>query len=160
MRHILRTTILFLCLLACGVANADQPTVGDQRMFDKLERTRQLMQETPAPTEASAAAQSVQDAETTSSGMKMVQSLGFLVALVLVSAWAYKKFVLKEAVTLSRKMKLIERLPIAPRASLMLAEIDGTTILVGLSGDAISLMKLEKPQIPFAVTLDEEYKGE
>ncbi len=161
MRHILRTIIISLFLFSAASAFADDRSMSDtKRISEKLERTRQLREETPVPTEASSAAKAVQDSEITSSGMRMVQSLGLLVAMVLIGAWAYRKFVLKETVQVSRKIKLIEKIPLSPRASLMLAEIDGTTVLVGLAADAITLMKLDKPHAPFAVTLEEEYKGD
>lgn len=153
-------TIFLVCFTpfasAEGAASATPQTIEQ-----KLEKTRALMQENQLAHPAQAPATKADDDLVASSGIKMLQGLAVLVSLVLVGAWAYKKFVLKDTTIVSRKMKLLERITIAPRASLILTEVDGNKILVGLTSDGISMMKLgngDSMGSAEAIELTEEYE--
>lgn len=145
--------VLILSLVVAGSVYADTeaaPTTQPQTIEEKLEKTRALMEHNKTTPSQTAPAQ---QEEASSPLMKMVQSLGLLVGLVLVGAWGYKKLVLKDVPVVSRKMKLLERMSLAPRASLYLAEVEGNKILVGLTADGISMMKLGT-----TIELTEEYQ--
>lgn len=41
----------------------------------------------------------------------------------------------------TRRMKVLERLPVDARRSIMLLEVDGESLLLGVSGEQIALLK-------------------
>ena len=163
MRYSLFLSILLLCGNAVSVMAQEvtpQATVNENTLMqEKLERTRELMKEAKDPTKKATQDSELHkhDEDLSSSGMKMVQSLGFLVALVFIGAWAYRKFILKEVALPVRQMKLIERLPLSPRASLFLAEVHGMKIVVGMTADSISMLPLDKKS-DFTINLEKEYE--
>jgi len=75
-------------------------------------------------------------------GPFLLETLAVLAALALL-AWALVRFAgprLRGARGRGR-MKIVERLPLEPRRSLYLVEVDGRTLLVGASEGAVSLLE-------------------
>jgi flagellar protein FliO/FliZ len=86
---------------------------------------------------------------TTDLGLLVVQTVAIL-ALIALAAWAFVRFVgprLRGARGKSR-MRLIERLPIEPRRSLVVVEVDGTPLLLGVADGSIRLLKELEPGEP------------
>lgn len=121
-------------------------------MEEKMQRTRELVEQGSHPTNQ----EKIDSFDAKSSAISVLQSLVLLVGIVFVGAWGYKKYVLKDKVVTNRTLKITERIPIAPKANLLLAEIDGRKVLVGLTSDSIALLELGKAAKDFAVELEKE----
>ena len=83
-----------------------------------------------------------QDTSTVSYGVVILQTFAVLV-LIGAMAWAFVRFVAPRIGmrTRSSRMKILERLPLEPRRSLYLVEVDGKSILVGVSEGSIRLLR-------------------
>lgn len=75
--------------------------------------------------------------------VRMVQGLGLCLAVFLVGVKIYKRYSKHPPIARSRRMKILERLPLAGKNALILAEVDGRSILVTL-GEQISVMQLDE----------------
>ncbi len=66
--------------------------------------------------------------------LQLLQALAVLAAIML-AAWAFKRFIAPRLGLGPRagRMRVIERLPLEPRRSLYLVEVDGVAHLVGVS---------------------------
>ncbi len=75
-------------------------------------------------------------------GVLILQTFAVLV-LIGAMAWAFVRFVAPRMgmSTKRSRMKILERLPLEPRRSLYLVEVDGKSILVGVSEGSIRLLK-------------------
>ena len=81
-----------------------------------------------------------------SSGIKMLQGLALCGGVLCLGAWAYKKYVLKTPAVASRKMRIIERLPLSPKATLVLIEVEGIKKIVAMGSDPVSFHDLAEPE--------------
>ena len=128
--HLTNSLLLFTCVL-CAAA----PEVFAQDIQSKLERANELRDvqlqkvEQLQPMKA--------DDDLTSAGLKMAQALGFILGAFLIGAWAYKKYILKDIALPMSKIRILERVPVSTRGSVMLAEVDGKKILVGVTPQSI-----------------------
>lgn len=84
---------------------------------------------------------------TGSMALRMIQGLGIVVGLFIIGAHYYKKYVIKSEPKQTRSIKIVERTPLGSKNALILAEIEGQRVLVGLSAESISLIKLEAPVV-------------
>jgi len=86
--------------------------------------------------------------------LSMVQGLGLVIGIFLIGVHVYKKYVIKNEPFNSRRIKIIERAPLSNKAALVLAEIEGQRILVGIGAEGITMTKLE----PAPIRLEESYE--
>ena len=157
-------------LVSFGSVSFSPAEGGDAALSDaqKLERINSIRENgqlrTGSSTDTAPVASSVQvppalaEQDLTTTGLKMFQGLGLVVGLLLIGAWGYKKYVLKDLPLSSRRIRVLERLMIAPRASLMLVEVENKKILVGTTGQNLSLLDVTNDRQDFVHTLTEELK--
>ncbi len=170
MRYFSTVTILFLTffLTVSTLSFAqDEPPIPDaKRVASKLERANEL-RESQLGKVGMAEGMPRPDEDLGSAAMRMVQSLGVILGLFLIGAWAYKKYILKDTTTLpTARLRVIERLAVSPRGSIMLSEVEGRRVLVGVTPQAISFLDLSTghtsttqnagPHASFIQTLSEE----
>jgi flagellar biogenesis protein FliO len=98
---------------------------------------------------------SKEDFNSGSMALKMIQGLGLVSGLFLIGAHFYKKYTLKDAPQVTKKIKIIERTPLGGKGALILAEVDGQKVLVGMGSDSLSLMKLEAPTVKLEEAVEE-----
>ncbi len=93
-----------------------------------------------------------QQTDTLSLGVVILQTFAVLV-LIGAMAWAFVRFVAPRMGMRARssRMKILERLPLEPRRSLYLVEVDGKSILVGVSEGSIRLLKEVQSPVTGAV---------
>jgi flagellar biogenesis protein FliO len=169
-RYFSTVTILFLTffLTVSTLSFAqDEPSIPDaKRVASKLERANEL-RESQLGKVGMAEGMPRPDEDLGSAAMRMVQSLGVILGLFLIGAWAYKKYILKDTTTLpTARLRVIERLAVSPRGSIMLSEVEGRRVLVGVTPQAISFLDLSTghtsttqnagPHASFIQTLSEE----
>ncbi|HUT78839.1 MAG TPA: flagellar biosynthetic protein FliO [Polyangia bacterium] len=80
-------------------------------------------------------------------GLQLLQAMAVLVA-ILALAWAFRRFAAPRLGLGPRpgRMRVIERLPLEPRRSLYLVEVDGVPHLFGVSEGSVRL--LDRPAQP------------
>ena len=90
-------------------------------------------------------------------GVLILQTFAVLV-LIGAMAWAFVRFVAPRLGmgTRGSRMKILERLPLEPRRSLYLVEVDGKSILVGVSEGSIRLLTEVHQPVADAVDNSEE----
>lgn len=87
--------------------------------------------------------------------IRMIQGLGIVAGIFLIGAHYYKKYTLKNAPQFSRKIKILERSSLGGKNGLVLAEVDGQRVLVGMGGDSLSLIKLDSPTVKLEEVVEE-----
>lgn len=80
------------------------------------------------------------------SGTKMIQGLAVCGFVLCVGVWGYKRYILKAPTVISRKMKIIERMPLSPRSTLVLIEVEGKKKLVAMGSDPVSFHDLAESE--------------
>ncbi|MDZ4785052.1 MAG: flagellar biosynthetic protein FliO [bacterium] len=99
------------------------------------------------------------EASTGSSILRMIEGLVLVAGIFLVGVHLYKKFVLKDKSLPNkfrgRRIKIIERTPISSKASLLLVEIEGKKVLVGVGSENVSITELESNEIENISGFDE-----
>jgi len=75
-------------------------------------------------------------------GLQLLKALAVLAAILL-AAWAFRRFAaprlgLRPA---AGRMRVVERLPLEPRRSLYLVEVDGVAHLIGVSEGSVRLLE-------------------
>jgi flagellar biosynthetic protein FliO len=98
-----------------------------------------------------------QQTSTLNLGVVILQTFAVLV-LIGAMAWAFVRFVApRMGMRAGRsRMKILERLPLEPRRSLYLVEVDGKSILVGVSEGSIRLLREVQAPVAGAVEDGEE----
>jgi flagellar biogenesis protein FliO len=76
-----------------------------------------------------------------SSLMLLFQGLAFCLGVFFIGLHIYKKYFLKNAITASRSMQIIERLNLGNKSSLVLVEIENKKVLVALGADKILMLE-------------------
>lgn len=87
--------------------------------------------------------------------LRMIQGLGIVAGMFLIGAHYYKKYTFKNAPQFSKKIKILERSSLGGKNGLVLAEVDGQRILVGMGGDSLSLIKLDSPTLKLEEVVEE-----
>ena len=132
-----------LCVAAQDAPQAAQEDVSS--MASKLERTRAIIAQahTDGGTVASSTSSAPASVDEGPSLMKLFQAMGLIIALLLVGVWATKKYIIKEIPQSQRTIRILEKVALSQKASLFVAEVGNTKILVGTSGESVSLMRLD-----------------
>jgi hypothetical protein len=91
-------------------------------------------------------------------GIKMLQALAICCGVFLVGIHFYKKYTGQGPVfNKNRRMRILERLPVSPKSALLLVEVDGKKVLIGVGSENVSHIPLREvaDQGEFGVSLDE-----
>jgi flagellar biosynthetic protein FliO len=86
-------------------------------------------------------------ASTATAGLQLLKALAILIA-VLAAAFAFRRFVaprLHLGPRPGRRMRIVERLPLEPRRSLYLVEVDGVPYLIGAGEGSVRLLARPAP---------------
>lgn len=76
--------------------------------------------------------------ESPSLAISAVKGLLLCLGVFLIGTWLVKGFGGKGVIAGSRKMRIIERLPVAARTALLLIEVEGRKVLVAVGPDRVS----------------------
>lgn len=136
---------LLLLTLSCFLTAEDQNPVA----VPKTETTNTGPQPFPFPPES----ENVVDDETThffNEFIKMLGTLGLLIAVMLVSSWVLKGMLnkQKQKIISSDSIKVLERCQLSHSGFIYLIEVDNKTLLIGESPQSINLITTlsESPQ--------------
>ena len=69
----------------------------------------------------------------------MVRGLGLCVGLLLVAAALMRRARQREGILGARRLEVLERVMVAPKTALVLARVDGRTVLCAVGADRVSL---------------------
>lgn len=87
----------------------------------------------------------VDEQEGESVATRLVQGLGFSLGLFFIGCYCLKRWGGNHLNRHERKLKIVERLSLSPKHSLILVECGGRSILCGLSPNGVSLVKEIEP---------------
>jgi flagellar biogenesis protein FliO len=127
-----------------GSATKDPETsVEPQSAEDRLAKTRKLVQERAQDTTGHAATPAWKSEPDSGglagTGFKMFQGLALCVGLLLIGMHFFKKLDARNRVrSPGRRMRIIERISVAAKTTLVLAEVDGKKILMAVGNDKVS----------------------
>lgn len=135
----------------------------DSQLADqKLSRMRVLMQaqanagSVPGKPIASAEmAKFRTEAETNvaASGMRMVKALGICLGLFFIGVYLYKRFAHKAVIIPSRRMRVIDRVSVAAKTTLVLVEVEGRTVLMAVGGEKVAFLPYDRDEAAFHADL-------
>lgn len=161
MKHLSFVLALSFCLASALPAYADSLSANAvfgeetaatapeaQSAEQRLQRTRDLIAGRAKGSTAGAADAPAWKSEGESSlggaGLKMFQALGICVGILLIGLHFFKKYNPKAVQRVGgRRMRVIERLPIAQKTALLLVEVDGRTVLLSVGSDRVSQVSHE-----------------
>lgn len=132
--------------------DADSPAVTDTSL-GKIAKTRELIlaEQSRKATGAGKLAESEFTPDKSSIAVRMIQGLMLCIGMLLVGAWAYKKFSKKSGVGgSSKRLRVIDRIPITAKSSVALVSVDGKEVLVALGSEHISIVSLENQVLPIS----------
>jgi flagellar biogenesis protein FliO len=82
-----------------------------------------------------------QSGEGAGMGLRMLEGLALCTALFFIGMGAYRKISGDRPMPRGRRLRLVERMAVAPKTSLVLATVDGKEVLLAV-GDKVSFMRL------------------
>lgn len=130
-KFLIAFTFAVLVPLSFAMAEA-----ADYGLENKLEKTRQIY--SAAENGSPAVSWKTQpDAEIGGSFLRMFQALGLCIAVLLIGLHFYKKFHPQAPKQFGKSMRVVERLPIGPKSSLVLAEVNGQRIVLAVGSENI-----------------------
>ena len=74
-------------------------------------------------------------------GLRMLEALVLCTGLFFIGVAAYRKITGDRPMPKGRRMRVVERIAVAPKTSLVLATVDGKEVLLAI-GEKVSLMRL------------------
>lgn len=132
-------------LLSSPCVQAEQPTqVVEGGIEQKLERARRLVSEREdSKIRDEHSNVSVDSAPQAPSVLRMLEALGLCVGFFLVGAHFLKRINGKHGIGSSKRMRILERLPVSPKTTMVLAQVDGKTILLSVGAERVTAVSLE-----------------
>jgi len=104
----------------------------------KLEQTRAILAERAGGTGGPAAAETV---STASLAWRMFQGLGLCLGGFLVGMYLYRRATGVKSGPHRRRMQVLERVPLAGKTALVLAEVDGRAVLLAVGPDRVTALR-------------------
>ena len=80
--------------------------------------------------------------ESSSMGLRVLEALALCVGVLFAGLGLYRKFTGDRPVAKGRRMRVVERVMVAPKTSLVLARVDGKEIVLAI-GDKVSFLELD-----------------
>lgn len=122
-----------------------------QNLEQKLARTKKLFadKEQAAASGKPAAAWSTESDSSTlaGTGFKMIQGLGLCVGVLLIGVHFFKKYNPQNNPRApGRSMRIIEKMAVAPKTSLVLATVEGRKILFAVGNERVSFFSTQETQ--------------
>jgi len=132
-------------------AGAESAAPVDPASAAKLEQARALVAERAAVRSEAAAAgapesewRSTEEVSVGGAAVKMVTALGLVLGTLLIGLHIHRKVTGKSTPLRSRRLKLIERLPVSGKTALVLVELDGRPLVLSVGGDRVTALE---PQV-------------
>ncbi|WP_233840688.1 flagellar biosynthetic protein FliO [Dyella sp. 2HG41-7] len=94
---------------------------------------------------------SVPDISVTGELIRVVLSLGAIVALIFAAGWLTRRLQSRQVVG-GRRLRCIETMPISTRERVMLIEADGKRLLVGVGAGGVRALHVYEGEAPVDVT--------
>lgn len=92
--------------------------------------------------------------------LSMVKGLAICISLLLVVVWVLKKIKSPMITGQGRKLKIIERLPVSAKSSILLVEVNKKKMLIGVGSDPVSLISDFVDSDVLDVSMDEVKSGD
>ena len=130
--------MVMMCLWA-RTAGAENDSAAAQKMEkvqSLLEGRGDAARSTPAD-----AWRAQPEAELTGAGWHALKGLGLCLGVFLIGVYFYKRLGLKAAAGGRRRLRIVERMPLQGRVSLLLVELDGEETLLAVGSDHAALIK-------------------
>lgn len=148
----MRKAIVGLLLIGAMVVSAGIPSITAAEEgpttqpsgVERLERIKNLVAERDVIAKTGAAKVTPITEESSQGGsfaLKVLQGLIICTGVFFIGVFLYRKLSGDRPIAKGRRMRVIERISVAPKASLVLAAVDGKEIVLAV-GDKISLMRL------------------
>lgn len=156
-----------ICLVLASPAWAEQQIGSESAGAEaKLARTKKLVQEQNDGVRASAWKPDMvgEQDSLSEAGLKMVKGLGLCVGGLLIALHFYRKKYPRSTASVGRQLRIIERLPINAKTSLVMAEIAGKRVVMAVGADRVSTIvpdadiqvSDEMIELPMEYVCDEE----
>lgn len=161
-----RTFVVFLLILltaitlSCPVYADDAG--GDSSAQGKIEKTKELMAGGKSAESGgsssfgadwkSGAATDISAQET---GFRMIKGLGICLGVLFIGVYFYKKYALQGNVSVGRTMKILERMPVSTRTSVILAEVKGRRVLLSVGSERVTMLDWDIDSLPHGIEFGE-----
>lgn len=137
--------LILLVVLGTLVSFVVAPTTG--AADEKMQRLKVLVEDRAAQTDAQVqerktgtlASRTSEPPSSEISGLRVLQGLFLTLGVFFVGVWGYQKLN-RHALPKSgsRRMKLVERVAVGPKTALVLAEIDGRSVLMSVGSERVA----------------------
>lgn len=108
----------------------------------KLQLAREIMLQN-----ASSPALNTTPVDSTMQGGKALQGLGLCLGIFFVGLFFLKRYGFIQRQTHSKRLKVLERLPISAKASVVLVDCDGKKMLLGVGSEKVSFCMLQENEM-------------
>ena len=129
---------------------------------NKLDRTRELLKDSQGEKGRPAAGASAGGdigGDIALTGVRVLEGLLLCLGVLALGVYIAKRFGFKPAGGAARKIKLIERTPLSSRTALVLAEIEGKTVLISVGAERVSFFEVRDAAL-FGDGLNAPERGE
>jgi flagellar biogenesis protein FliO len=143
MKFLVVAVIAFLAF-APDLQAEQSAQVAGSGVEQKLERARRLVSEREdSKSREEHSNVSADSGPQTPSVLRMLEALGICVGFFLVGAHFLKRINGKHGSGSSKRMRVLERLPVSPKTTMVLAQVDGKTILFSVGAERVTAVSLE-----------------
>jgi flagellar biogenesis protein FliO len=142
--------LALLATFGTPLAGLAAPLESDNSGAGKLEQARVLVAERQAVRQSSGDGSREPEPTTSVSGtaVKLFSALGLALAAFFIGVHLHRRMTGATAPVRSRRLKVVERLPIGAKTALVLVEIDGRPIVLTIGSDRVTA--LESPSMELA----------
>jgi len=145
-RQIIRSIALVLALLAVpALAETSSPALAQENDggVTKLEQARALVAERQAVRHGTTQGASEPELTTSvgSSAVKLFSALGIALAAFFIGMHLHRRMTGASRPPRSRRLRIIERLPIAGKTALVLVEVDGRPLVLTVGADRVTALE-------------------
>lgn len=159
MKKVMITLALFAFFGASAQAESSDMSVASAKTHQLTFQER--MESAVQAKRATQIEQKIPDQSPTSaSAVRMIAGLALCVGVLLIGAWLVRRASGRIKPSNTRNMRIIERMPVTPKTSLMLIEIDGRRVMIAAGPEKVSFFAPESGMADTynsdALTLKEE----
>lgn len=144
-------TIVLAALIA--LTTAISAHADDAVTPSKMERTRALVNEAQVP-----ATKEPSTGDLSSTAWKMLQGLGITLGILCVGLGVAKKFGVAPPAPAKKRIKLLDRVAVSRKSSIILAEVDGRQVLLAVGGDPVTFHGDFTSESMFGASLEAQKK--
>lgn len=139
--------VIALAIFAnCGVLHAETSEKSQPSKAPFMEEARNLKQQVGAtdPETSKNPLSAIipeESKESSSSIMRLFQGLAFCLGVFFIGLHVYKKYIYKGALPTKRSMRVLERLSLGSKSSLILVEIESKKVLVAVGAEKLTVLE-------------------